>query len=63
MHAELIEESAELWRFRGGIEQQQNASLFIPEIAEQLHLAIREVVLRADDHDRFHIGRDRLYVE
>ncbi len=52
LHAELVEKRVELRSFRRWIEKQQNASLFFPEIAQQFHLPIGEIVLRPVDDDR-----------
>src|ERR1700731_508768 len=62
-HAELVQERQQLRRLRRRIEQEQNASLFVPKIPQQLHLAIGEIVLRPIDHDRFHLGRNGGHLE
>ena len=62
-HAEFVQKRVELGRLRAGIEQEQNAPLLLPKIAEQFHLAIGEIVLRTVDHDGLELGRNRADIE
>ena len=61
--AQFIDKAAELRRFRRWIQEKQNPALFIPEIAQQFHFAIGKIILRPDNHYRFHFGRNRIQVE
>ena len=62
-HPELVEEGEQLRRLRRRVDEEQNASVFVPKIAQHFHLAIGEIVLRSGDHHDFHLGGNGRHFE
>src|SRR4051812_14691942 len=62
-HSKLFYKREQLGYLGRRIDEEQDPPILVPEIAQHFHFAIGDVVLRAGDHQHFHLRRDTWYFE